>query len=102
MKCYGCSKSGRRSRSRRTRDRCADRVLSRATGGENFRLFRFAAEKDTVIFTHPRDLNIAAMQEAVANAAVNGTSLHIVHINSVSLGEIDVSLAMVEAAKTRA
>jgi dihydroorotase len=72
-----------------------------ATRDENFRLFKFAAEKDTVVFTHVRDINIAAIQEAIANAAVNGTSLHIVHINSISLGEIDVSLALVEAAQKR-
>ncbi|REJ79385.1 MAG: D-glutamate deacylase [Acidobacteria bacterium] len=72
-----------------------------ATRAESFELYKCAAEMDTVIFTHVRDINIAAIQEAIANAAVNGTSLHIVHLNSMSLGEIDVSLALVKAAQER-
>ncbi|HUF05361.1 MAG TPA: amidohydrolase family protein [Aridibacter sp.] len=72
-----------------------------ATRGELFDIYRFAAEKDTVIFTHVREISIAGIQEAIANAAVNGTPLHIVHINSMSLGEIDTSLAMVKAAQER-
>ncbi len=72
-----------------------------ATRGEMFDLYKYAAEADTVIFTHVRGTNIGSIQEAIANAAVNGTSLHIVHLNSMSLGEIDVSLAMVKAAQER-
>ncbi len=72
-----------------------------ATRGEMFDLYKFAAHKKTVIFTHVRDIDIASIQEAIADAAVNGTSLHIVHLNSMSLGEIGVSLAMVKAAQER-
>lgn len=72
-----------------------------ATRGEAFELYKCAAEMDTVIFTHVRDINVAAVQEAIALAAVNGTSLHVVHVNSVSLGDIGTSLAMVKAAQER-
>ncbi|MCO6511382.1 MAG: amidohydrolase family protein [Aridibacter famidurans] len=72
-----------------------------ATRGEVFELYKCAAEMDSVIFTHVRGINIGAIKEAIADAVVNGTSLHIVHINSVSLGEIDTSLAMVKAAQVR-
>ncbi|QQS42899.1 MAG: amidohydrolase family protein [Acidobacteriota bacterium] len=72
-----------------------------ATRGEVFELYKCAAEMDSVIFTHVRGINIGAIKEAIADAVVNGTSLHIVHINSVSLGEIDTSLAMVKAAQER-
>ncbi len=72
-----------------------------ATREELFRIYEFAAEKKTIVYTHVREINIAAIQEAIANAAVNGASLHIVHINSMALGRIGVALAMVEAAQKR-
>ncbi len=72
-----------------------------ATRGEIFRVYEWASSKKTVIFTHVRDINVSAIQEAIADAAVNGTSLHIVHINSMSLSEIETTLAMVENAQKR-
>ena len=72
-----------------------------ATREEIFNVYAFAAEKQTVIFSHVRDFGIASIQEAIEDASVNGTSLHIHHINSTSLSHIGVALSMVEAAQKR-
>ncbi|MDX1532337.1 MAG: amidohydrolase family protein, partial [Rhodothermales bacterium] len=60
-----------------------------ATHEEILRVFQMASGEAAPIFTHVRDMSLAAMQEVVANAAATGASLHIVHVNSSSLGNID-------------
>ncbi len=70
-----------------------------ATRDELFRVFAFAAEKEVPVFTHVREISIAGIQEAISNAAVTGAPLHIVHINSMALGDIEVALEMVAAAQ---
>ncbi|MFK8012110.1 MAG: amidohydrolase family protein [Marinicellaceae bacterium] len=67
--------------------------------GEMYRIFEMAAELDTLVYTHVRVPNLISVQEVIADAAVTGASLHIVHINSVSLGQIDLSLKMIQAAQ---
>jgi dihydroorotase len=70
-----------------------------ATREELFRVFEFAAKTKTPVYTHVRDPNIAAVQEAIANAVVTGASVHIVHLNSMALGRINVALDMIGAAQ---
>jgi N-acyl-D-aspartate/D-glutamate deacylase len=70
-----------------------------ATQEEIFRVYALAARTQAPIFTHVRDPSITAIQEAIANAAVTGAPLHIVHINSMALGHIGVALEMVAAAQ---
>ena len=70
-----------------------------ATREEIFRVYAFASETKTLIFTHVREGSIAAIQEAMADAAITGASLHIVHINSMALGDIKVALDMVATAQ---
>ena len=70
-----------------------------ATRGEIFRVYEFAAETQAPVYSHVRNMNIDAIQEAVANAAVTGAPLHIVHLNSISLGNIAVALDIVAAAQ---
>jgi dihydroorotase len=72
-----------------------------ATREEIFRVYEFAAKMDTPVYTHVRDPNIAAIQEAIANAAASGASVHIVHMNSMALGRIAVALDMVAGAYAR-
>ena len=59
-----------------------------ATREEIYRVFEMAAGWEVPIFTHVRAMRIDAMQEVIANAAATGASLHIVHVNSMSLGEL--------------
>lgn len=65
---------------------------------EMYSVFEMAGQMDALVFTHNRQPNILATQEVIANAVLTGAPLHIVHINSMSLGQIDFALKMVSAA----
>ncbi len=70
-----------------------------ATRREIFEVFRFAGEKRATIHTHVRSMSIDAMQEVLANAVGTGAPLHIVHVNSMALGEIDTVLGLIDGAR---
>jgi dihydroorotase len=70
-----------------------------ASREEIFRVYEFAAKMKAPVYTHVRDPDIAAIQEAIANAAAAGASVHIVHLNSMALGRIGVALDMVGSAQ---
>ena len=72
-----------------------------ASHREIFRVFQFAAKKNVPIFVHVRTIGLAAMQEVIANAAATGVSLHIVHVNSMSLDQLPEVLVLIDAAKKR-
>ncbi len=72
-----------------------------ATHEEIFRVFQMAGEQETPIFTHVREMGIAAMQEVIANATATGAPLHIVHVNSSSLGKISPILDLIGGAQER-
>jgi dihydroorotase len=60
-----------------------------------------AARWKVPIFTHVRSMTLDAMQEVIADAAATGVSLHIVHVNSMSLGSLPVVLDLIESARAR-
>ena len=62
-------------------------------------VFRFAGEKRATIHTHVRSMTVDAMQEVLANAVGTGAPLHIVHVNSMALGEIDTVLDLIGGAR---
>ena len=70
-----------------------------ANNEEIFRVFEFAAPALAPIFTHVRGMSVGAMQEVISNAAATGTPLHIVHVNSMSLGAIGVVLDLIGGAQ---
>ena len=70
-----------------------------STHGEIFNVYAHAAKRDVPIFSHTRGFKMPGIQEAISNATTTGASLHIVHANSLSLAEIDVTLAMVAGAQ---
>ena len=72
-----------------------------ATRGEIFALFEFAGKIQAPIFVHVRDPGIPGIQEVIANATVTGAPLHIVHINSMTLADINLGIDLVEAAQAR-
>jgi N-acyl-D-aspartate/D-glutamate deacylase len=51
------------------------------------------------VFTHVRSMSSDAMQEVIANAAATRVSLHIVHVNSMSLGSLPFVLDLIAAAR---
>ena len=69
-----------------------------ATHEEIYRVFEMAAGWEVPIFTHVRAMRIDAMQEVIANAAATGASLHIVHVNSMSLGALPTVLKLIDGA----
>lgn len=70
-----------------------------ATREEVFNVYEFAATRHTMIFSHVREGKAIAVQQAIADAASNGTPLHIVHLNSVTLDEIGLALRMIANAQ---
>jgi len=73
--------------------------LPKTNPKEMYKVFQLAGEMNALVFTHVRDPNIISIQEVIANAILTNAPLHIVHINSMSLGNIQLSLDMVDAAK---
>ena len=70
-----------------------------ATRQEIFRVYAFAAKMGVPIFTHVRAPDIASIQEALADGAATGASVHVVHVNSMALGRIGAALEMIGAAQ---
>ncbi|MEZ5558180.1 MAG: amidohydrolase family protein [Pseudomonadales bacterium] len=66
---------------------------------EIFRLFETANGLGVPIFTHVPGRGLQGVQEVVADAAATGAALHVVHVNSVSLGEIDSVLKLIQGAR---
>ena len=71
-------------------------------------LARLAAEREVATFTHVRyasnlepQSSYDAVQELIANAAITGAHMHICHINSTSLKDIDATLGLIDAAFAR-
>ena len=68
---------------------------------EIYRVYELAAKYKAPIFSHTRGFGLPGIQEAIANATTSGAPLHIVHANSLSLGDIQVTLDMVASAQDR-
>jgi N-acyl-D-aspartate/D-glutamate deacylase len=74
---------------------------------EILRLFQLAADRHLPVFVHmrggvadePQSGAIPALQEVIADAAVTGVSLHVVHITSVAARLTSICLQMIEGAR---
>lgn len=75
--------------------------LPKNNPGEMLRVYQLAAEKKALIFSHVREASIMGIQEAIADAMLTGASLHIVHINSMSLSKIQLALDMIDMANKK-
>ncbi|MBK7308433.1 MAG: amidohydrolase family protein [Chitinophagaceae bacterium] len=75
--------------------------LPKSNPNEMFQLYKLAGELQALVFSHVRQPDIISIQEAIAAAVLTGAPLHIVHINSMSLGNIGLSLEMVNAANKK-
>jgi dihydroorotase len=73
--------------------------LPKTRSEEMFKVFQLGAALNALIFTHVREPNMISIQEVIADAAMTGAPLHIVHINSMSLGQIQSALDMVQSAQ---
>ena len=68
---------------------------------EIYRVFQLAGEMNVLVFTHVRNPDIISIQEVIADAALTNASLHIAHINSMALGNIQFGLDLVNTARKR-
>ena len=75
--------------------------LPKTAPDEMFRVYQLAAEMNVLVFSHVRNPGIISIQEVIADAALTGAPLHIVHINSMSLGQIQTALDMIQAANKK-
>ncbi len=72
-----------------------------ATRGEVYRVYQMAARWRVPIFTHVRGRGEEGVQEAIANAAGTGASVHVVHLNSSTRSAIPAMLEMIVGARKR-
>jgi len=75
--------------------------LPKTKPDEMFSVYQLAGELDALVFSHVREPNIVSIQEVIADAVLTGTPLHIVHINSMALGQIQLALDMIESARQK-
>jgi hypothetical protein len=75
--------------------------LPKVKPGEIFRVYQLAGTLQAPIFTHIREGGIMAVQQAIADAILTRAPLHIVHINSSTLGQINLGIEMIQAARDK-
>ncbi len=75
--------------------------LPGATRGEIYRVYRMAGRWRVPVFTHVRGRGEEGVQEAVANAAGSGASVHIVHLNSSTRGSLPMMMDLIAGARNR-
>src|SRR5690606_3066376 len=62
-------------------------------------LYAFAGEVKAPIFSHVREGGAIAFQQAISDAILNNTQLHICHLTSMARKDVDFCLAQVEQAQ---
>lgn len=68
---------------------------------EVFRVYQLAGELQVPIITHVRNGGTIAIQQAISDALITNAPLHIVHVNSMALDEIELAIEMVNTAQKR-
>jgi len=75
--------------------------LPKIKAEEMFRVYQLAGQMNALVFSHVRQPDMISIQEAITDAVLTGAPLHIVHINSMALGQIQFALDMVTAAQKK-
>jgi N-acyl-D-aspartate/D-glutamate deacylase len=75
--------------------------LPKTNPKEMYKVFEFAGELNALVYTHVREGDIISMQEVISDAVLTNAPLHIVHINSMALGNIQLAIDMVHAAQKK-
>lgn len=75
--------------------------LPKTPAREMYSVYEMAGQMKTLVFSHVREPNMISIQEVIANAMLTGAPLHIVHINSMALANIDLAIGMVQTAQQK-
>lgn len=75
--------------------------LPKTNPKEMYKVFQFAGELNALVYTHVREGDIISIQEVISDAVLTNVPLHIVHINSMALGNIQLAIDMVHTAQNR-
>lgn len=75
--------------------------LPGATLEEVFRVYQLAGELQVPIISHVRNGGTISIQQAISDAVLTNAPLHIVHVNSMALSEIELAIEMVATAQKR-
>jgi dihydroorotase len=75
--------------------------LPKTEPGEMYHVYKMAGEMKALVFSHVRDPDMISIQEVIADAVLTGVPLHIVHINSMALGQIQLALDMIQSARQK-
>jgi dihydroorotase len=75
--------------------------LPKTKPGEMFSVYQLAGDLNALVFSHVREPDIISIQEVIADAVLTGAPLHIVHVNSMALGQIQLALDMIQSAKKK-
>lgn len=75
--------------------------LPGASREEVFRVYQLAGALQVPIITHVRNGGTIAIQQAISDALITNAPLHIVHVNSMALDEIELVIKMVNTAQKR-
>jgi Amidohydrolase family len=75
--------------------------LPKTKPGEMFGIYKLAGEMNALVFSHVREPDIISIQEVMANAILTNAPLHIVHVNSMALGQIQLALDMIQSARKK-
>ncbi|MBT3326336.1 MAG: amidohydrolase family protein [Gemmatimonadales bacterium] len=70
-----------------------------ANRDEIYRVMEFAGDNAITIYTHVRSMGIDPIQEVIANSVATQAPLHIVHLNSSSLWDIETNLDLIRGAR---
>ena len=70
-----------------------------ATTEEIAAMFRVAKAAGVTSFVHTRAFGIAAIREAISVAKETGASLHIVHIGSSAIGDMNEALGLIDSSR---
>lgn len=75
--------------------------LPGASREEVFRVYQLAGELQVPVITHVRNGGTISIQQAISDALIANAPLHVVHVNSMALGEIGLAIEMVNIAQKR-
>lgn len=75
--------------------------LPKTNPKELYKIFQQAGEWNALVFTHTRGGGIISVEEVINDAMLTNAPLHIVHINSSSLGNIQFAIDMINTARKK-